>query len=419
MASFEIRAFERNQVYLISKIAWRNILRNKRRSLILIISITIGVMAMILTDGLSVGMMRQMLTNQIGADAGYIQIHKKGYQDNPKLKDSIADPDEVETALENESPSCYVSERLRTSGLVSSANNSSGISIVGVNPPSESKVTTIYKCIAKGTYLSGKPDEIIISTTIAEKLKVGLGDKVVIMASRLDGSVGSEACRVIGIFETFDSGFDASHVYIPLQNAQQMLGAQNRISEFVLNPIDTKQTDLIADQLKAELPGGYEVLTYQQMLPLLVMQIQLYYETIYIFYAIIAIALIFGIVNTMLMAVMERTHEFGVDMAIGMSNKRIFTMILVEAACLGLVGTAIGLVASFAVYLPLSYSGWNLAMFSESLKSLGVGTTIHPIMRVSSLLNTIVIIPMTTIIGAVYPAMRAVKFHPVEAIRAS
>ncbi len=186
----------------------------------------IGVMAMILTDGFSVGMMRQMLTNQIGADAGYIQIHKKGYQTNPALKNSIADPVVVQEGLAKLSPSCKISERLRTFGLISSANNSSGVSIVGVNPRAERKVTTIYKYIENGTYLSGKPDQIIISTSIAEKLKVGLGDKVVIMASRLDGSVGSEACRVIGIFETFDSGFDESHVYIPLQTAQQMLGAQ-------------------------------------------------------------------------------------------------------------------------------------------------------------------------------------------------
>ncbi len=404
---------------MISRIAWRNILRNKRRSFILIISIMIGVMAMVLTDGLSVGMMRQMLTNQIGADAGYIQIHKKGYQANPALKNSITDPDVIQAALTKERSSCKVSERLRTFGLVSSAYNSSGVSIVGVLPESEMKETTIYKYVVKGTYLSGKPSEIIISTATAEKLKVELGDKVVIMASRLDGSVGSEACRVIGIFETFDSGFDQAHVYIPLQTAQQMLGTQGRISEFVVNPLDTKQSDLIATQVKSDLPGGYEVLTYEQMLPLLVMQLQLYYETIYIFYAIIAIGLIFGIVNTMLMAVMERTHEFGVDMAIGMSNKKIFTMILTESAYLGIAGTAVGLVAAFCVFIPLSYSGWNLAVFSESLKSLGVGTIVYPILTISSLVNTIVIIPAATVVGAIYPAIRAVKLQPVEAIRAA
>ncbi len=379
----------------------------------------IGVMAMILTDGLSVGMMQQMLTNQIGADAGYIQIHKKGYQANPTLKNSIADPDEVKAALAKESSSCNVSERLRTFGLVSSANNSSGISIVGVIPESEKKVTTIHKYLVKGNYLSGKPDEIIISTSTAEKLKVGLGDKVVIMASRLDGSVGSEACRVVGIFETFDAGFDQSHLYIPLQTGQQMLGAQNHISEFLVNPIDTKLTHSIAQRLISELTSTYEVLTYEQMLPLLVMQIQLYDETIYIFYAIIAIALIFGIVNTMLMAVMERTHEFGIDMAIGMSNKKIFIMILTESAYLGIAGTAVGLVAAFAVFIPLSYSGWNLAMFSESLKSLGIGTTIYPILTISSLINTVLIIPAATVVDAIYPALRAVKLQPVEAIRSS
>lgn len=344
---------------------------------------------------------------------------RKGYQSNPALKNSISDLDEVRSALAKVISSCNVSERLRTFGLVSSAHNSSEISIVGVDPSSEKKVTTIHKYIVEGSYLSDRPDEIIISTSTADKLKVGLGDKAITMASRLDGSVGSEACRVVGLFETFDSGFDQSHVYIPLQTARQMLGAQGRVSEFVVNPVDTKHTDAIAALLKSALPSGYEVLTYEQMLPLLVMQLQLYYETIYIFYVIIAIALIFGIVNTMLMAVMERTHEFGVEMAIGMANKRIFSMVMLEALYLGVVGTAFGIVASFAIYIPLSYSGWDLAMFSESLKSLGVGTTIYPIMAASSLANTIIIIPLATVIGAIYPALRAVKLQPVEAIRAT
>jgi putative ABC transport system permease protein len=404
---------------MISKIAWRNILRNKRRSLILAVSVMIGVIAIVLTDAFSIGMMQQMLTNQIGADAGYIQIHRKGYQADPALKYSMTDTAPVRAVLARENSTCEICERLRSFGLVSSAYNSSGVSIVGIVPGQERKITTVHDHIVKGSYLSDRPGEILLSTSTAEKLRVGLGDKVVVMASRLDGSVGSEACRVVGIFETFDSGFDQTHVYIPLVTARQMLGAAGRVSEFVVNPFEATRTDSVAARLTAELPPSFEVLTYKQMLPILVMQIQLYDQTIYIFYAIIAIALIFGIVNTMLMAVLERTHEFGVDMSIGMANRRIFGMILTEALYLGLLGTVAGLAVSLAVFIPLSHSGWNLAMFSESLNSLGVGTTIYPVLKASSLINATVIIPLVTVAGAIYPALRAVKLLPVDALRST
>ncbi len=416
---------------MINRIAWRNILRNKRRSFILIVSVMIGVIAILITDSFSIGMMRQMLINQIGADAGFIQIHRRGYQTDPALRNSIVNTAAVRSVLTRDASSCNITERLRTFGLVSSAYNSSGVSIVGIVPQEERMVTTIHQHIVSGTYLSGKPGEIMISTATAEKLRVGLGDKVVIMASRLarqssdsteserNGSVGSEACRIVGLFETFDSGFDQTHVYIPLHTAQQMLGAPGRISEFVVNPIDAKRTQAVAEDLESDLPSGFEVLTYEQMLPILVMQLQLYDQIIYIFYAIISIALIFGIINTMLMAVMERTHEFGVDMAIGMANRKIFTMILTEAFYLGIIGTAAGLAVAIVIFVPLSHSGWNLAMFSESLKSVGIGTTIYPVLTLSSLINTIVIIPLSAIVGSVYPAFRAVKLLPVEAMRAS
>ncbi len=410
---------------MISRIAWRNILRNKRRSFILITSIVVGVLGLVFTEGFAVGMMQQMLTNQIGADAGYIQIHKKGYQSDPTLENSMTDPAEVRSVLRSDSASLDYSERLRVFGLISSAYNSYGVSIVGIVPNEEKKITTISEYVAKGSYLTGKPGQILISASMAEKLKVGLGDKVVIMASQMNGSIGSEACRVTGIFETFNSGFDQSHVYIPILTADQMLNADGLVSEFVVNPINPNDMSSIASSIRdgiAGLPenaGKYEVLTYEQMLPLLVAQLALYKQALYLVAGLIAFALIFGIIDTMLMSVMERTHEFGVSMAIGMSNGKIFTMVMTEAFYLAITGTAMGLAASYGVFLPLSHSGWDLSMFSASLKSIGIGSIIYPVLDASSVVQTVLIIPIATLLGAVYPALKAIRLQPVEAIRAT
>lgn len=404
---------------MISKIAWRNILRNKRRSLILILSVMIGTVAVIFTEAFGGGMMQQMLTNQIGADVGYIQIHGKGYQTDPKIENSITDPDRIRGMLAKKRGLLKFTERLITFGLVSSAYNSSGVSIVGIMPNEEQKITTISKCVVKGSYLSVEANQILISSSTAEKLKVGLGDKIVIMASQLDGSVGSEACRICGIYETFNSGFDQTHVYVSVQTAAQMLNVQNRISEFVINPQNPNATAAIADKLEKELPPDYETLTYKDMLPLLVAQIELYNQLLYLVAAIIGIALVFGIIDTMLMAVMERTHEFGVSMAIGMSNKRIFSMVILEAFYLGIIGTVLGLAVSFTGSLFLDNSGINLSAFSASMKSVGIGTTVYPVFNISLMISSVSIIPIISVLGAVYPALRAIRFQPVEAIRAT
>lgn len=409
---------------MISRIAWRNILRNKRRSLVLVTSIVAGVLVLVLSEGFAVGMLHQMLSNQIGADAGYIQIHKAGYQSDPTLENTMSNPGVISAILKKESGKMDYSERLRVFGLVSSAYNSYGVSIVGIIPSEEKQITTISRYVTKGSYLSGEPGQILISKSMAEKLRVDIGDKVVIMASRMDGSIGSEACRVSGIFETFNSGFDQSHVYIPIQTADQMLNTNGLISEFVVNPVNPDQTDQIAVSIRRDIaasehPAGFEVLTYKQMLPLLVSQLALYKQALYLISGIIAIALIFGIVDTMLMVVMERTHEFGVSMAIGMSNGRIFAMVMTEAFFLALIGTAIGLVASYGALSPLSKSGWDLSMFSASLKSLGIGSIIYPVFDTSEVLRNVLVIPIVTLLGAVYPALKAIRLQPVEAMRAA
>ncbi len=408
---------------MLGKIAWRNILRNKRRSLILTVSILVGVFALVLTRTFVRGFMEQMLTNQIGTDAGYIQIHKAGYQADPSIDNSMDSPNLLREFLKGDSTMIQYSERLRTYGLVSSAYNSAGVAIVGIAPDKEKKVTTMFQSIVEGEYLTGESDQIIISTAIAEKLKAEIGDKVVIMASQSDDSVGSEGCRICGIYRTSNSGFDQSHVYVPIQSLRQMLNVRDMVSEFVINPIHRNQMSVVMNILHNQIsatsnsPDKFEIMSYEEMLPLFVMQLGLYDQIFYVIYGIIAIALIFGIIDVMLMAVLERTHEFGVAMAVGMSTGKIFRMILIEAFFLGIAGTVLGLIIVYFTCVDVSRRGWDLSVFSESLRSWGSSSTIFPILETADFIKAILIIPLVTVIGAVYPAVKAIRLHPVEAIR--
>ncbi len=196
-----------------------------------------------------------------------------------------------------------------------------------------------------------------------------------------------------------------------------MLQYGDRVSEFAVISTTPDKNRTIKRDLSNTLGTDYEVLTYQELLPLLVLQIDVYKESIFIFYAIIAIAMIFGIINTMLMSVFERIQEFGVLMAIGMKNSRVFAMVLIEAFILGAFGTIIGFIVGYLLYLPLSHSGVDLAMFSAGLEAFGAGTVIYPVLTLESILSALLVIPFISVIGAVYPAVKAIRLEPVEAIR--
>ena len=402
---------------MLIKIAWRNLWRNKRRSIIILISVIIGVVALIIMDALSIGMVRQMLENQIGAHVSHIQVHKKGFNDNKIIQNYLPNSDRVETVLKNTEGIKYYSPRVLTFGLLSSATNSSGVYLVGINPEEEEKVTKIKRSLVEGDYLSGKAHEIVIGKKLAEKLGVELGDKVVAMASTLKGDVGSDVFRIVGLYETFSSEFDKTTIYIPLDNAQRMLEMGDKITEFAIIVDNTKFLDQIKATIQSDLGDAYEVLTYRDLLPLLVMQIDLYKETIWIFYLIVGIAMVFGIINTMLMSVLERIHEFGVLMAIGLRNSKLFVMIMLEALLLGIFGSVLGVIVGVIIYYPLSLSGIDLSLFAAGLTAFGSGAIIYPVLTSLSIINAVIIIPVVAVLGALYPAYRTIRLQPVTAIR--
>lgn len=402
---------------MLIKIAWRNIWRNKRRTLIVLTSIVVGLLAILLNNSLSIGMIHQVFTNQIGSHISHIQIHKNGFTDNNIVQNYLPDHSRVENALKRNPLIESYSRRVITFGLLSSASNSSGTNIIGIMPEEEEKVTKIKISIVEGSYLSGEKREIVIGRKLAEKLEVGLGDKVVAMASALDGTVGADVFRVVGLYETFSSEFDKYSVYVSLANAQELLALGMNISEFAMITKDVERVTQIRDDLISQLDESYEVLSYDEIVPLLVMQMDIHAQSMFIVYIIVGAAMIFGIVNSMLMSVFERIQEFGVLMALGMKNTRIFLMVVSEAFLLGILGSVIGLAIGYVIYVPLSHSGLDLSVFSEALTAFGAGATIYPVLTIQAVLSSIVIIPFIAVLGAIYPAFKAIRLQPVNAIR--
>lgn len=384
--------------------------------MIVLTSVIVGLVAIIISDGLSNGMIGQMLFNQINLNISHIQIHEKGFINNKVVKNYIQDYKKVDEVLKNDPAVKSYSRRVFVTGILSSANNSSGVMIYGINPAEEAKVSVVKNSMVDGTYLTNNKRDIIIGKKLAEKLEVEVGDKVVAMANTLKGDIGSEVFRIVGIFKTASSEFDKTAIYIPAATEQEMLNLGDKYYEYAIITKNYDKVDEIQKNLQARLGNNYEVLSYKDLLPMLIYQIELYKETMWILNVIIGLALIFGIINSMLMSVFERIREFGVLMSIGMKNSRIYLMIVTEAFIIGIVGTLAGLIIGLLLEIPLAHTGINLSFFSSGLEAFGIGTIIYPVLSIGNIIMSSLFMPFVAILGALYPAYKAIKLEPIYAI---
>ncbi|MFC2084485.1 ABC transporter permease [Bacteroidota bacterium] len=402
---------------MILKLAWRNIWRNKRRSIIVLLSVIVGVNSLLFMDGLTNGMLKQILFNQISSSISHIQIHKKGFNDNKIVQNYITSPEDIEQELDTLSSIKNYSKRVITFGLLSSASNSSGVYLNGINPIKEESISIIKESVFRGEYLSGNKREIVIGKRLADKLKVDLGDKVVALSNTLNGNIGSEVFRIVGIFKTASSEFDKAYVYTPTESIQEMLDLGKRFYEYAIITHNYNNSSKVRDLLRERLGDNFEVLSYEDLLPFVIMQLEMYKESLFIIILIIGLALIFGIINTMLMSVFERIKEFGVLISIGMKNYKLFFMVVLEAFIIGCLGTIIGIITGYLINIPLEKNGIDLSIFADSLQSFGVGAILYPTLSLENFIITFLMIPVISVIGAIYPAIKALRLQPVYALR--
>jgi ABC-type lipoprotein release transport system permease subunit len=400
----------------ILKIAWRNIWRTPMRSLIVIGSIVMGIWAGIFVVAFSYGLNKQRTESSIKNAISHIQIHHPEYQKEYDSKFYLGEPDQLSNILESDKSIESYAFRTLLNGMVSSPIKSNGVRIIGVNKNQEKELTSIYSGLVKGTYFESKRrNPILIGEALAEKLKVKLQSKVVLTFQDTENTIISGAFRVCGIYKTQYSKYDQGTVFIENKDLHRLLKSENFHQVALLcNSID--QVDSTYNNLKTNLPE-YEVKDWKSIAPELAYADKIMESWLFLIMIIIMLALIFGIINTMLMAVFERRKELGMLMAIGMNRSKIFLLILIETLFLSLIGAPTGLVLGALTIKITSETGINLAFISKGLENVGLGSVIYPQIESYFYLFITVMVFLFTLIAAIYPSRKALMLKPTEAIR--
>ncbi len=398
-------------------VAWRNVWRNKKRSLIIIAAIAFGIWAGVASMGITKGAYKQIVDTAVSTTLSHIQIHAREFRDYKDVKKTISGHKSLAEDIASIDGVSHITRRIVIQGMASSAETGTGVEIQGVIPESERQVTTINEKLVEGDYFQTKKrNPIVIGKKLAERLEVGLGKKIILTAQTPDGTIGSGAFRVVGIFKTFSPMFDESNIFAKMTDVNRLFSMNGEIHEIAVITENIDEAKTIKPEI-AETAGGLDVATWKEISPEMAMTTDMGNQMLYIFMIIILLALVFGITNTMLMGVLERIREIGVLQALGMKGKNIFMMIVLETIFLSMVGGVAGLIIGWASIEYLSRIGIDLSIVSEGLAAFGMGSMIYPYLPVREYPIVTGMIILTAIIASIYPGIKAVKLNPVEAIR--
>jgi ABC-type lipoprotein release transport system permease subunit len=404
---------------LLIRLAWKNIWRSKLRSGIILGAIALGLFTGTFMASFITGWINNSVVTDIQNQLSYIQIHHPKYADDNDIN-AWYEQNEVANALQNVPAVRAATHRLRINGMLASAANATGVSVKGVDAEEEKAVCSLYECIPDscGSFLEDGKMPIAISLKLAEKLKVRIKTKLVFTFQDTEGEMQSLAFRVSGIYKTTNSAFDESTVFVRKTDLLPVSGLpEGAIHETALSVDDFETAQIAAQALKSQLPN-LEVQLWDEVQPELGLMFMYTDMMMIIILGIFLLALSFGIINTMLMAVLERTRELGMLGAIGMSKGRIFRMIMLETLCLTCVGSLVGIAIAAAIIGLTAHNGIDLTFWLEDqFEDYGFGSVVHPMINLKMFMQVVVLVVLTGILSAIYPARKALKLKSLEAIR--
>jgi ABC-type lipoprotein release transport system permease subunit len=406
-------------MWSIIKLSWKNIWRNPMRSSVVVVAVVLGTWAGIFMSAFMNGMSQQYIRDHLANYTGHIQVHDARYAEDNLPEFYIRDADSLVSHLRKRPFVEEVASRSVVNGLASSATNNFGVTIQGVWPKQEQQVSSLHEYIQDGEYLdTSLRNPVVIGAPLARRLSIETGSRMVLNFQDVDGNITAGAFRVSGIYKSANSGFDESNVFVLAEDLNDILGRENATHEIVMLVDDFKQAKPYTSRLEATFQSeGLTIQNWGEVAPTLRYMDANMDFTLYIIMTIIIIALMFGIINTMLMAVMERTQEIGMLMAIGINKKRTFAMIFWETLFLTMIGVPLGMGLSRLSIAISSNIGIDLGMFAEGLSEYGLSSVIYPELEALYYLNIALLMIVATLFSSLYPAWKALQLNPVQAIR--
>jgi len=395
-------------------LAWRNLWRHARRTVVMLFALMLGVWAMIFMASLVRGSMEQHIGKEILNLTGHIQIHAPNYVDDPAVDHRFKVPEALAKHMQR-APVVAASSRVRVPAVVSSEYDSAGVTLVGIDPQREQGLSFLDASILQGRNLESVTDSgIVIGKKLAERLETGLGRRVVLMSQTVENKIGDRGYRVVGIFKADPQAMETGFVFIGRDVAQDMLGMGQAVSEVAVMTGNREIPDALVDGLRAVSPG-LDVQPWTKVQPLLVLMEQVNNVVLLIWFAVVFAAMAFGLVNTLLMAVFERTREFGLFQALGMTPRFILGQVLVESLILLAIALVLGNLAAWLSVASL-HGGIDLSRFAEGLQLVGVSPIIFPALASGDVIVANVVVIVLGVLASLYPAWRASRYVPVEAI---
>lgn len=407
-------------------LAWRNVWRNRRRTLLTLLTVMIGCAMIIFFNSIAKGGHDQMIEDAIGLNTGHLQIHEKGFWDNRTIDYAFQPPVPVLNYLRVSPYIEGASKRVLAGGLLAFQDTTRGILIQGIDPLQEAQVSRIHTKIRPGGRFLTEHDSthVIIGSTLAKNIHARVNDTIAVISQGFDGSIAAERLTIVGIFDSGNPDFDRELILMPLAQAEITFSMMGYIHSLTIRLTDSRHVPAVRqDLLKLTAPGepddaALEVMGWEELMPELVQFIVMDDVGGYIFDFILFMIVSFGILNTVQMSVFERTREFGVMLSLGTRPRLITRMVLIESTLISLIGIALGVALGYGISLYFKIHPIDYSKFSEEIALWGVSTTLYP--ADTTMLNIVVtslLIFGLAAVFSVFPARRAARLNPVEAIR--
>jgi len=400
----------------MSRLAWRNLWRNHRRTVIMLLAISLGVWAMIFMTALMRGMVDQMIEDGIDSLPGMVQVHHPAFRDDPSIDHRVPEPGpELIQALQNPEITGWTA-RLRVPAMISSERNNRGVTLLGVNPEGEIALGFDPGSIIEGRFLESADDNgLVVGRKLLERLETDLGKRIVVMSQDPDNNIADRGFRIVGVYKAKLSSLEEVYVYGGLTTIQALLKVDGEVSEIAITGQDYRQVDGLYSLVSGIFGEQLETLPWTQLETYLGLMLKMMDGFVLVWIVVIFLALSFGLVNTLMMAVFERVRELGLMQALGMKPAAILYQILLESLMLLALGLLLGNILAIATILPVR-GGIDISAVAEGMEMMGASSVLYPALKMKDLLMANSVVIVLGILTSLLPAWRASQYRPVEAI---